>query len=157
MNILMVCLGNICRSPMAEGLLQKKLKDAGLDAIVRVDSCGFEAFHLEEPPYYQAIQTAKNHEIDISAQRQRLFSRDDFDIFDKIYVMDSGNYDNVKKMARNDKDMYKVDYLRNVLYPGSNRPVADPWGGTDEDFEHAFQRIDEACTKIVEQLKTGML
>ncbi len=153
MKILMICLGNICRSPMAEGILQHKLQEYNLEDTVHVDSCGFESYHFGEPPYHMAIQTAKKHGIDIAGQRQRLFSTEDFDLFDKIYVMDSGNYQSVKRMARNAEDMEKVDYLLNVVHPGKNQHVPDPWGGTEKDFEYAFQLIDAACNLIVERIK----
>jgi protein-tyrosine phosphatase len=142
---------------MAEGILQKKLKDNHLDNFVSVDSCGFEAFHLEEPPYYMAAKTAKKHGIDIEHQRQRLLSEEDFDTFDKIYVMDSYNYQCVKQISRNDEDMNKVDYLRNLVYPGKNQHVPDPWGGTEKDYEHAFQLIDEACDILIEKIKNKNL
>jgi protein-tyrosine phosphatase len=151
MKILMVCLGNICRSPMAEGVLQKKLEENNLDA--QVDSCGFEAYHLGKHPHSMAIQTAKNHGIDISGQRQRLFKEEDFDIFDKIYVMDSANYRDVQRKSRSEEDMQKVDYLRNVVHPKSNKHVPDPWGGTMEDYEYAFQLIDEACEGIIKRIQ----
>jgi protein-tyrosine phosphatase len=153
----MVCQGNICRSPMAEGILQKKLKDNHLDETVWVDSCGFDTFHKGEPPYYMAVQTAKKHGIDIEHQRQRLFSSDDFDTFDKIYIMDDRNYLYVQQMTRNTEDMNRVDYIRNVIHPSENQPVPDPWGGTEEDFEHAFQLIDEACDYIIKKIKNKTL
>jgi protein-tyrosine phosphatase len=142
---------------MAEGILQKKLEDHHIDKFVSVDSCGFESFHLDDPPYYMAAKTAKNHGIDIEHQRQRLFSSDDFDIFDKIYVMDSQNYQHVKQEARTDEDMNKVDYLRNLVHPGKNQHVPDPWGGKDKDYEHAFQLIDEACDILIEKIKNENL
>ena len=151
MKILMVCLGNICRSPMAEGVLQKKLEENNIDA--QVDSCGFEAYHLGEHPHSMAIKTANNHGINISEQRQRLFKEEDFDDFDRIYVMDNGNYRDVKRKARSEEDMQKVDYLRNVVHPNSNKHVPDPWGGTMEDYEYAFQLIDEACEGIIKRIQ----
>jgi protein-tyrosine phosphatase len=138
---------------MAEGILQKKLRDHHLEETVSVDSCGFESFHLDEPPYYMAVKTAKKHGIDIEHQQQRLFSCEDFDTFDKIYVMDDQNYQCVEQMARNDKDMEKVDYLRNLVYPGKNQHVPDPWKGTEENYEYAFQLIDEACDILIEKIK----
>lgn len=153
MKILMVCLGNICRSPMAEGVLQKKLIENNLDNHIFVDSCGFEPYHLGEHPHSMAIQTAKNHGIDISRQQQRLFEEEDFDNFDKIYVMDNRNYQDVKKRSRNEKDMQKVDFLRNVISPKSNKHVPDPWGGTMDDYEYAFQLIDEACEGIIKRIE----
>lgn len=149
----MVCLGNICRSPMAEGVLQKKLKDNKLDGQVEVDSCGFEACHLGEMPHPMSIRTAKKHGVSIENQRQRLFRVNDFDDFDKIYVMDGGNYRDVAYIARNEADMQKVDYLLNEVYPNSNKIVPDPWGGTERDYKHAFNLIDHACEAIVSKLK----
>ena len=148
----MVCLGNICRSPMAEGILQQKLKEHHLDKTVTVDSCGFERQHLGEQPHYMAVNTAKKHDIHIEDQRQRLFSPEDFDDFDRIYVMDSGNYRLVKNMSRRDEDMNKVDYLLNTVHPNLNLYVPDPWGGTEKDYEYAFELIDSACDAIVKEL-----
>ena len=153
MKIVMVCLGNICRSPMAEGVLQKKLIDNHLDNQVSVDSCGFESCHLGEPPHQMAVRTARKHGVFIENQRQRLFSEKDFDQFDKIYVMDSGNYRDVGNIARNQDDMKKVDYLLNEVYPDSNKIVPDPWGGSERDYEHAFTLIEQACEAIVSKLK----
>jgi protein-tyrosine phosphatase len=138
---------------MAEGILQKKLEENNLISSTTVDSCGFEACHLGEQPHAMAVQTAKNHGIDISRQRQRLFETEDFDRFDKIYVMDAGNYRDVEKKARTEKDMQKVDYLRNVVSPKSNRRVPDPWGGTMKNYEDAFQLIDEACEGIIKRIQ----
>ena len=153
----MICLGNICRSPMAEGVLQKKLDDNHLSGEFTVDSCGFEPYHLGEHPHSMATKTAQKHGIDISRQRQRLFSVEDFDNFDRIYVMDAGNYRDVQKMSRCDEDMQKVDYLRNVVHPKSNKRVPDPWGGTYEDYEYAFRLIDEACDGIIQRIKYNTL
>jgi protein-tyrosine phosphatase len=152
MRILMVCLGNICRSPMAEGVLKAALDQRYVKHQVMVDSCGFEAFHLGERPHSMAIATAQRHGVDISQQRQRLFEPADFDRFDRIYVMDNGNYAQVRAMSRTAEDMQKVDYLMNVIHPGSNRIVPDPWGGTGKDYEYSFSLIEQACQKIVAML-----
>lgn len=149
----MVCLGNICRSPMAEGVLQQKLKEHNLENTVYVDSCGFDSYCLGNPPHYLSIQTAKNHGINIENQRQRLFSTEDFDVFDKIYVMDNRNYQDVKRMARNAQDMNKVDFILNAVYPNKNQHVPDPYGGTEKSYEYAFQLINTACEAIVEEVK----
>jgi protein-tyrosine phosphatase len=142
---------------MAEGILQKKLKENHLDETVKVDSCGFDMSRQGEPPHPLAIQTAKKHGIDIEHQRQRLFSSDDFDAFDRIYVMDKMNYRYVEQKARNAEDMRKVNYIRNMVYPQINQSVPDPWCGTEKDYEHAFQLIDEACNIIVEKIKNNTL
>ena len=153
----MICLGNICRSPMAEGILQKKLENNHLSGAFIVDSCGFEPYHLGERPHSMAIETAQKHGIDIHQQRQRLFSVEDFDNFDRIYVMDGGNYQNVQRMSRCEEDMQKVDYLYNVVHPKSNKRVPDPWGGSYEDYEYAFQLIDQACDAIIARIKRKTL
>src|ERR1041385_3742981 len=100
-NILMVCLGNICRSPLAEGILRHKLHEAGIKS-VHVDSAGFASYHIGENPDHRSIQAGKNHGVDISKLIARKFRSEDFDLFDKIYVMDSMNYRDVVSMARNE-------------------------------------------------------
>jgi protein-tyrosine phosphatase len=153
MKILMVCLGNICRSPMAEGIMREKIKKYKLSA--EVDSAGFEAFHTGDAPDFRAIKTTKKQGIDISAQRSRLFRKTDFELFDRIYVMDSGNYNDVKSMAQKPGQMEKVDYILNVLYPGSNKAVPDPYYGGEDGFEKVFQLLDSATEQIAKQLKNG--
>ena len=150
MKILMVCLGNICRSPIAEGVLRVHALDADLP--LTVDSCGFERYHLGDAPDKRAINVCKSHGVDISGLRQRLFKTDDFDRFDRIYVMDANNFNDVKQMARTPEDMKKVEFLMNVLHPNENKPVPDPYYGDSFDFENAFQLIDLACRAIVKSL-----
>ena len=147
MKILMICLGNICRSPLAQGILESK------NSGIFVDSAGFESYHQGDPPDTRAQRTARNHGIDISMQRQRLFRVEDFDIFDKIYVMDSVNYLDVAHVARNDKDMEKVDYILNEIYPGKNRSVPDPYYGGQDGFEKVYEMLDLACNQIVSKYK----
>ena len=155
MKILFVCTGNICRSPLAEGILKHKLTQLKLP--VEVDSCGFEAFHAGDNPDDRARAVALKRGIDISSHFARLFSVKDFDSFDKIYVMDSSHYNNVMRKARNESDRKKVDYIMNVLYPGRNLPVQDPWYGTIHDFEKVYCQLDDACESIVRNLATGKI
>jgi protein-tyrosine phosphatase len=150
MKILMVCLGNICRSPIAEGVLRQIALDADLP--LSVDSCGFERYHLGDAPDKRAINVCKSHGVDISGLRQRLFKTEDFDRFDRIYVMDANNYNDVKRMARTPEDMEKVEFLLDVVYPNANKPVPDPYYGDSFDFENAFHLIDVACRAIVKSL-----
>lgn len=150
MKILMVCLGNICRSPMAEGLMREKITKYNLEA--EVDSAGFEAFHTGEPPDARAIRTLKNHGIDISKQRARLFRRQDFDDFDKIYVMDHSNMLDVKSLARTKSDLAKVDFIMNTAYPGSNQPVPDPYYDGVSGFTTVFEMLDKATEAIARKL-----
>jgi protein-tyrosine phosphatase len=150
MKILMVCLGNICRSPMAEGLMQAKIDAYKLKA--EVDSAGFEAFHTGDAPDYRAASAMKRHGIDISKQRSRLFRTDDFNRFDRIFVMDSGNYRDVQSVATTPEQMKKVDYILNVTEPGSNKPVPDPYYGGDDGFERTYRLLDEATEIIARKL-----
>lgn len=153
MKILMVCLGNICRSPMAEGIMQAKIKKYILDA--EVDSAGFESFHTGDAPDFRAVRVMKQYGIDISRQRSRLFRKSDFEIFDRIYVMDRGNYRDVETVSNNNHEMLKVDYILNISHPGSNKPVPDPYYGGEQGFETTFQLLDSAIELIAVDLKNG--
>jgi protein-tyrosine phosphatase len=151
MNILMVCLGNICRSPLAEGILQYKITQSGIDA--HVESAGFEAFHAGDPPDERAIEVAIKNGIDISGHRARLFRVDDFDKFDHIYVMDQNNYRDVMRKVRNENDRLKVDFILNELSPGSNITVPDPYYGRMREFENVFDMLDQAIEKLALKLQ----
>jgi len=150
-KILMVCLGNICRSPLAAGVLRKKLKENNVEAIV--DSAGFEPYHIGEGPDERTFEIAKKYGIDISGHSMRLFKVEDFDEYDLIFVMDQRNLRDVLFLARNDDDRKKVDYLMNSLDPGKNQIVPDPYYGDIADFEHAFELMEKACDKIAGSLK----
>jgi protein-tyrosine phosphatase len=149
----MVCLGNICRSPMAEGIMRAKIEKHKLDA--EVDSAGFESFHTGDPPDFRATREMKRHGIDISAQRSRLFRKSDFDDFDRIYVMDSVNFQDVKSMSSSPDQLLKVDYILNVTHPGSNKAVPDPYYGGKDGFARTFQLLDSATELIALELKNG--
>jgi protein-tyrosine phosphatase len=153
MKILMVCLGNICRSPLAEGIMQQKINLYGIDA--EVDSAGFEPFHTGDSPDERAVKVAHNHGIDISGFRARMFQPADFDRFDRIFVMDDNNYSNVMYRARNESDRRKVDFILNELYPGSNDTVPDPYFGRLNDFEEVFDLLNLAIEIIAKKLKNG--
>lgn len=153
MKILMVCLGNICRSPMAEGLMRAKLQKYNI--ISEVDSAGFVAFHTGDSPDSRATSVMKHHGIDISDQRSRLFKKSDFDTFDRIYVMDSNNYKDVASMAQRTGQMEKVDYILNATQVGANLPVPDPYYGGENGFEITYQLLDEATELIARKLKNG--
>jgi len=151
MKVLFVCTGNICRSPLAEGILKDKLRKKGITA--EVDSAGFENFHIGDPPDERAIKIAWKHDIDITDHRARLFTRADFDRFDKIYVMDAWHFDNTMRLSRNDNDKEKVDYVMNVLYPMQNIPVHDPWYNGISAFEEVFIQLEKACEIIAEMIR----
>lgn len=150
MKILMVCLGNICRSPIAEGIMRAKIEKYNL--LTEVDSAGFESFHTGDAPDFRAIKVAKRHGIDISGIRSRLFQKLDFETFDHIYVMDSGNYNDVKSMAENKTQMQKVDFILNISNPGTNKAVPDPYYGGEDGFEKTYQLLDAAIELIAMEL-----
>jgi protein-tyrosine phosphatase len=147
MKVLMVCLGNICRSPIAEGVLRHKADQQGLNYIV--DSAGTAAYHVGEPPDPRMQMTAQKHGIDISGQRARQFSFDDFDDFDIIYAMDQSNYDNIISLADTEEQKDRVKLLLNEYKPGSDMSVPDPWHGGDNGFETVFQLVKAACDNII--------
>ena len=152
MKILMVCLGNICRSPLAEGILQHKADKAGLDW--QVDSAGTAGYHIGEQPHVLSQKTSLANGIDISNQRCRQFRKEDLAEFDRIYVMDRNNYEDVKQLSKNAWDEKKVTLLLDELYPGEHREVPDPWYGTEKDYHLVFEMIDKACDKIIEKYKS---
>ena len=152
-KILFVCTGNICRSPLAEAILRDKLKKTSI--IAEVDSCGFESFHVGDPPDSRAQVVAARRGLDMSNLRARLFELRDFDRFDYIYAMDSSHYQNLMRLARNESDRSKVDYMLNKLYPGQNLSVQDPWYHDIKAFEKVYLQLDEACEQIVEKLAGG--
>lgn len=150
-KILMVCLGNICRSPIAEGILRHKAKQANLD--IQIDSAGTSNYHIGEHPDKRTILNAKQHQIDISHLCARQFTVTDFDDFDSIFVMDSSNYADVISLARTAKDKHKVELILNRVYPNSNMSVPDPYFGGEQGFENVFILLDKACDVIIESLK----
>ena len=147
MKILMVCLGNICRSPLAEGILQHKANKAGLDW--EVDSAGTGNYHIGSQPHPLSQKVARKNGIDISTQCTRQFVKEDMVAFDKIYVMDAGNYNDVRRMSGSLWNETKTDLLLNELYPGENRAVPDPWYETEEAYHKVFTMISDACNKII--------
>ena len=144
----MVCLGNICRSPLAEGILQHKADQAGLNWVI--DSAGTGGYHIGEQPHALAQKVALLNGINISTQQCRQFTKKDMLTFDRIFVMDSDNYEEVKRISKENWDEKKVSLLLAELYPGENRNVPDPWYGTEKDFHTVFDLLDKACNRIVE-------
>ena len=152
MKILMVCLGNICRSPLAEGILQEKANNNGLKWIV--ESAGTNSYHTGEPPHSFSQKVASLNGIDISFQRARRFTADDFKKYDKIYALAEDVLDEMKRIAKNKFDNSKVDLLLNELYPGENSDVPDPYYGGEEGYHKVFQLINKACERIIEKFST---
>ncbi len=147
-KILMVCLGNICRSPLAEGILQAKLSKEKFI----VDSAGTLDFHVGEKPDIRSIAVAKKYGIEISSQKCRQIKSSDFDNFDYIYVMDKSNYKNVIALAPNQNVAKKVKLILEEINHNENLEVPDPYYGTDEDFDKVFKMLDKACTAIANKL-----
>jgi protein-tyrosine phosphatase len=150
MKILMVCLGNICRSPLAEGLMQHHIEQTGLDWTV--DSAGTGGWHVGNSPDRRSVQVARLKGIDISRQRCRQFTRADFADFDRIYVMDMQNYRDVLRLAVSDADRAKVELILDVVYPGQQQEVPDPYYD-DDGFEAVFEMLDKACAVIISQYR----
>ncbi len=145
----MVCLGNICRSPLAEGILKSKVDRQQ----VYVESAGTGDYHIDQMPDKRSIAVAKKNNLDITDQRGRQFTAEDFERFDHIYVMDNSNYENVVALAPNEEEKKKVKLILNEIFPGENVDVPDPYFGGDHGFENVYQMLDEACDNIAKKLK----
>lgn len=143
----MVCLGNICRSPLAEGILKHKAAKAGLDWTI--ESAGTNGYHVGEAPHRLSQKVAKLNGIDICEQRARRFSATDFEKYDKIYAMSSDVIDEMKGIAGKKFDAGKVDLLMNELHPGKDQDVPDPWYGPEPGYHDVYKMIDQACDKII--------
>lgn len=146
MKILMVCLGNICRSPLAEGILKQKIKEKNLSW--KVDSAGTSGWHIGELPDSRSISTAKKHGIDILDQRSRQLIAADLEDFDLVLAMDTSNYNDILRLA-NKEQAPKVQMILNYAHPKQNRAVPDPY--YNDGFEHVYQLLEEACDKLVAQ------
>lgn len=147
----MVCLGNICRSPLAEGILKSKVYTHK----TFIDSAGTGAYHVGEKPDKRSISVASVNGIDISNQKARKFIVDDFDNFDLIYVMDQSNYGNVIDLAKNESDQLKVKLILNEVFPGEDLDVPDPYYGGEFGFKNVYKMLDEACTIISKKINTN--
>ena len=147
-KILMVCLGNICRSPLAEGILQSKVNKE----LVFVDSAGTAAYHVGNLPDERSIAVAKQYGIDISNQQARKFTEKDFLNFDVIYAMDKSNYQNIISLATSDEDVEKVKMILNESQPDKNYSVPDPYYGGEIGFEEVYKMLNQACDSILYKL-----
>ncbi len=152
-KVLMVCLGNICRSPLAEGILKSKVNPQK----VYVESAGTGDYHIDELPDKRSVAIAKKNNLDITDQRGRQFTAEDFEAFDHIYVMDNSNYENVIALAPNKEAEKKVKLILNEIFPGENVDVPDPYFGGDHGFENVYQMLEEACENIARKLKKGLI
>jgi protein-tyrosine phosphatase len=149
-KILMVCLGNICRSPLAEGILASKLPNSNF----YIDSAGTGNWHIGKSPDHRSIAVAKKNGIDISKQKCRQFAIQDFENFDIIYAMDASNFDDLMVLAPNKISKQKVKLILDEVFPNENVDVPDPYYGTENGFNQVFLMLDEACQNIANKLLT---
>jgi len=149
MKILMVCLGNICRSPLAEGILAHKTKQLDIE----VDSAGTAAYHIGELPDKRSIEIANKYNIDLKNQRARQFSRADFDEFAIIYAMDTNNLAHLISLAETEKERKKIKLILNEINPGAYESVPDPYYGGENGFQNVYNMLNKACDKIVQNIE----
>lgn len=149
MNVMFLCLENVCRSPLAEGILKKMYSENGIKGVV--ESAGFESFNINDSPDERAAKVAALHKIDITSKRAKLFSEKDFDRFDHIYVMDLKSMQDVKDFTRGEHDLNKVDYLMNLIEPGKDLSIADPYEKGFDECEKVFELIEKACKAITQK------
>jgi len=147
----MVCLGNICRSPLAEGILRKKLAEEKIDSLV--DSAGLTNYHKGAQPDHRSIAIARKNGIDITSQRARPFDTADLVKFDYIFAMDASNFENLLEYASNAEEENKIFMLLNFAGMGERRSVPDPYYGKLNDFENVYELLDKACTLVAQKLK----
>lgn len=153
MKILMVCLGNICRSPLAEGILQDKAFKAGLNW--SIESAGTNSYHIGDAPHHLSQKVAKLNGIDICQQRARRFVAEDFERYDKIYALAKDVYDDIGHIAKKKFDGAKVDLLMNELYPDKDMDVPDPYYGGESGYHDVYAMLDKVCDAIIEKYSTS--
>jgi protein-tyrosine phosphatase len=149
MKILMVCLGNICRSPLAEGILSSK----GKHLKIEVDSAGTAAYHIGKQPDIRSIEIANKYSIDLKQQRARQFSRADFDEFDIIYAMDTNNYAHLISLASSETERNKIRMILNEINPNAYQSVPDPYYGGENGFQDVYNMLDKTCDKIIQDIE----
>lgn len=145
----MVCLGNICRSPLAEGILQDKAFKAGLNW--SIESAGTNSYHIGDAPHPLSQKVAKLNGIDICQQRARRFVAEDIEVYDKIYALAGDVLDDIRRISKKKFDATKVDLLMNELYPGKDRDVPDPYYGAEPGYHEVYKMIDEVCDVIIKK------
>lgn len=148
-KILMVCLGNICRSPLAEGILKSKLDASKF----QVDSAGTSDYHEGELPDQRSIDVAEKNGLDITDQRSRPFKKEDFKIFDHIFVMDTSNLEDILDLAESQEDKDKVSLILDKIFPGDNEGVPDPYHNSIDGFNQVYEMLEESCTVLAKELE----
>lgn len=146
-KVLMVCLGNICRSPLAKGILEN-LVDQNQ---VEVDSAGTGDYHIGDSPDERSIEVAKKNGLDITDQRGRQFTADDYKRFDYILAMDNYNYEDIIALASTDEDKKKVKLILNYAVPEENLDVPDPYFGGKSGFDDVYDMLTKACRNFVDK------
>jgi protein-tyrosine phosphatase len=149
MKILLVCLGNICRSPLAEGILQYKAKQANLNWII--ESAGTNGYHTGEAPHHLSQKVAKKNGIDISKQVSRRFTKEDMDNYDAVWAMADDVVSDIKRICNNKIDEKKLQLFLAAAYPGTNKDVPDPWYGEEDGYDEVYTMIDKACDAIIKK------
>ncbi|WP_298411417.1 low molecular weight protein-tyrosine-phosphatase [Hydrotalea sp.] len=152
MKVLMVCLGNICRSPLSEGILKHKAQLDGLNW--EVNSAGTGNYHIGEPPHLLSQKVALAHGIDISQHKAQQFTAQDMLIYNLIYVMDADNYKAVEQISKKMFNPAKTKLIMNELFPDTNTEVPDPWFGTEKDFIKVYQMLDAATDSIIQKYRS---
>jgi protein-tyrosine phosphatase len=152
MKILMVCLGNICRSPLAEGILQQKAHAEGL--LWTVESAGTNGYHNGEAPHPLSQKVARLNGINISRQRSRRLLAADMDHFDLIFAMAGDVMEDMKRITGRAYNPHKVKLFLDALHPGQSMDVPDPWYGTEPGYHEVFALLDAGCEKIIEKYRT---
>jgi protein-tyrosine phosphatase len=148
-KILMVCLGNICRSPLAEGILKSKLDSSNFE----VDSAGTSGYHEDALPDQRSINVAQKNGLDITDQRSRKFTKEDFKNFDHIFVMDTSNYEDVISLAETQEERDKVSLILNKIFPGEDESVPDPYHNSMDGFNQVYEMLEESCSLISRELE----
>ena len=153
-HILFVCLGNICRSPAAQGVMQRLADESGLTHRIFLDSAGFGSWHVGDLPDIRMRRKGKEHGYQFDHRARVIDKQTDFKKFDKILVMDRSNYSDALNLAPTEQAKDKIEYLASYMtrHPGQS-DIPDPYYGTEKDFEKVIELLEDACTGLLTKLK----